>query len=311
MIVHHSNPVLILANTRKVRRAFEKLKFLMVFDVFPTATAQMANLILPSTSFFERYGYRAYSNRRGGFLSLRQKIIEPIGESMSFAEVEYEIAKKLGFEKDYPFKNNIEWVNYMIRPTGLTIDDLREKTMVLVTPPMKYQKYLKSGFNTPSKKVEFYSDIFEKNKYDPIPAYEEPLSLRDWELNEKDKYPFKGTTRRPYEYVLTKFRNLESLKKLYPAPLAMIHHEDASLKNIQDGSRIEIESPNGAVQVVVKLSNGVRRGMIVVDFGWGNPWDKCEGANVLTKSDIWDPISGGTPNRLFVCDVRLLKNGRC
>lgn len=308
MIVHHSNPVLILADTQNVRKAFENLKFLMVFDIFPTATAQMADLILPSTSPFERYGYRAYSNRQGGFLSLRQKIIEPIGESRSFAEVEYEIAKRLGFEKDYPFKNNIEWVNYMIRPTGFTIDDLREKTMVLLTPPMEYKKYLKTGFNTPSKKVEFYSDAFEKAGYKPVPTYEEPLNLKGWESDKKQLYPFKGTTRKPYEYLHTNFRNLESLKKLYPVPLAMIHPEDASLKNIKDGSRIKIESPNGVVNAKAKITDGVRRGIIVVDFGWGNPWDKFEGANVLTSSDVWDPVSGGTPNRLFICNIHLLEN---
>ena len=306
MIVHHSNPVLVMADTRKVKQAFAKLKFLMVFDVFPTATAQMADLILPSTSPFERFGYRAYSNRQGGFLSLRQKVIEPVGECRSFAEVEYEIARKLGFAKSYPFTNNQEWVDFMLRPSGLGIDDLREKSVVIATPPVEYQKYLKSGFRTPSQKIEFYSDTLARNNYAPLPTYQEPLVLKGWKEDRKARYPLKGTTRKPYEYVLTNFHNLNSLQKIYPAPLAMLHPEDTAGTSIRDGSTIAIESPNGRINVRAKLTCDVRRGLVIVDFGWGNPSDPSEGANTLTSSEVWDPISGGTPNRLFICDVHAL-----
>jgi anaerobic selenocysteine-containing dehydrogenase len=307
MIVHHSNPLLILADTRRVKRAFERLKFLMVFDIFPTATAQMADLVLPSTSFLERFGYRAYSNRQGGYLSLAQKMIEPVGESRSFAEVEYEIARRLGLAEGYPFTNNQEWVQYMLGPSGRTMDHLRDEAAVLATPPVEYQKYLKSGFSTPSGKVEFYSGTFERNRYEPLPTYQEPLSLKDWDSSSKKKYPFKGVTRRPHEYFLSTLRNLGPLKRIYPAPLAMLHPEDASARDIKDGSKIVIESPNGSAQFQAKSNDKVRRGSIVVDFGWGNPWDHCEGANVLINSEVWDPVSGGTSNRLFICNIRQSK----
>jgi anaerobic selenocysteine-containing dehydrogenase len=309
MIVPHSNPVLVLANTRKVKEAFGKLDFLIVFEVFPTATAQMADLILPSTTFLERYGYRAYSNRGGGFLSLRQKVIEPVGETRSFPEVEYEIAKRLGLGEGYPFKNNVEWVEYMLKPSGFTIDDLREKAFVVATPPMTYRKYLETGFPTSSKKVEFYSDSFKKHNFDPLPRYIEPLSLKDWVDSKKEKFPFKGTTRKPYEYIQTNFRNLTSLKELYPAPVAMLHPGDADSRGIKEGDSLRFESPDGSIKAEAKITDGVRRGMVVVDFGWGNPWDKWEGVNALTSGDVWDPISGGTPNRLFVCNISSMGKG--
>ncbi len=44
MIVHHGNPVLIQANAARIRQAFEKLDFLMVCDIFPTATTELADL---------------------------------------------------------------------------------------------------------------------------------------------------------------------------------------------------------------------------------------------------------------------------
>jgi anaerobic selenocysteine-containing dehydrogenase len=125
MIVHHANPLLVQANAERTKEAFSKLDFLMVFDIFPTATAQIADLILPSSSDFERYGYRVSSLNGRGFISLRDKIIEPLGESRSVFEVEYELAQKMGLAEKYPFKNTEEWVNFMLRPSEITLKDLK------------------------------------------------------------------------------------------------------------------------------------------------------------------------------------------
>jgi anaerobic selenocysteine-containing dehydrogenase len=307
MIVNHSNPLLILANSNKVKKAFEKLEFLMVYDPFLTATAQMADLILPAPSLFETYGYRAYSSRQGGYLSLKPKVIEPLGESRHFSGVEYEIAKRLGLEEDYSFTNDMEWVNFMLKPTGLTVEDLRGRSCVHATDPMEYHKYQKGGFRTPSKKVEFFSDLYKKHQYDPLPTYKEPLILKDWKGDKRGEYPLKGTSRKPYEYVHTKFRNLGHLKKLYPFPLALIHPEDAAQNGIQDGGKMEIRSSHGAVTVRASVTSDCRRGMVVADFGWGNPEDQSGSLNALATEEVYDPISGGTSNRLFPCSVSAVK----
>ncbi len=44
--------------------------------------------------------------------------------------------------------------------------------------------------------------------------------------------------------------------------------------------------------------------MIAVDFGWGNPTDNKANVNLLTSDAVWDPVSGGYPNRLFLCEIR-------
>ncbi len=99
MIVHHSNPVLVQANQERTKKALQNLEFLMVCDIFPTATTEIADLILPSASDFERVDYRAYSSSRGGYIALREKVVEPVGESRSVFEVEYELARRIGIEE--------------------------------------------------------------------------------------------------------------------------------------------------------------------------------------------------------------------
>jgi hypothetical protein len=56
--------------------------------------------------------------------------------------------------------------------------------------------------------------------------------------------------------------------------------------------------------VKADITDKVGPGMITVDFGWGNPTDKKAGLNRLTGDQVWDPVSGGYPIRLFQCEAK-------
>jgi anaerobic selenocysteine-containing dehydrogenase len=147
MIVHHSNPVLVQANQERTRHALQKLDFLMVCDIFPTATSEIADLILPITSDFESYGYRAYSSVGGGFLAMARPIAKPVGESRAVFEVEYELAERMGLHANYPFHDTKSWITFMIKPGGISFERLDAEQIVYATPPVQYRKYMAQGFN--------------------------------------------------------------------------------------------------------------------------------------------------------------------
>jgi anaerobic selenocysteine-containing dehydrogenase len=298
MIVHHSNPVLVQANQERTKEALGKLDFLMVLDIFPTATTQIADLILPAAADFEAVDYRAYSSSKGGFLALREKVFEPMGESRSVFAVEYELAKRMGIEKEYPFRSDEEWIDFVLKPAGVTLNDLRKDHIVYASPPVVYRKYKKDGFKTPSRKVECYSQRFQDAGYGALPVFEMPE-----EASVTTEYPLLCTTRRPAEFVHTKLFNIPIMRKRYPDPLLMIHPKDAGSRGIHHGDLAEARSPRGTVQLKTKITNDIGPGMISIDFGWGNPTDEKPCINSLTSDSVWDPISGGYPNRLFVCEV--------
>jgi anaerobic selenocysteine-containing dehydrogenase len=304
MIVHHSNPVLVQANERRTREALEKLDFLMVNEIFPTATSETADLVLPIASDFETFGYRAYSSVEGGFLALARPIMAPVGEARSVFEVEYELAERMGFHLDYPFHDAVSWIQFMIKPSGVTFERLDEEQIVYATPPVQYRKYISRGFKTPSGKVEFYSRRFEASGYSPIPSYAEPAGepLIQRAMSEKG-FHLLGTSRRPSPFVHTKLKNLKALSKVYPGPLVWVHPRDASDRDITDGDQVEVTSPQGKIALRAKLTEDTKPGLIGIDFGWGNPTDGKANINVLTNDAYFDPVSGGTPNRLFPCEV--------
>lgn len=305
MIVHHSNPVLVQANEHRTRQALEKLDFLMVCDIFPTATTDMADLVLPVTSDFESYGYRAYASMEGGFLALARPVAHPVGESRPVFEVEYELARRMGLHEEYPFHDTISWLEYMIRPTGVGFERLEKEQIVYATSPARYRKFEEQGFHTPSGRVEFYSRVFEEKGYDPLPAYSdpagEPLVPDDRDGRE---FPLLGSSKRPALFVHTKLKNIEVLSRSYPEPLVLLHPQDAMDRGIREGDEVDVTSPRGKISLKARISGDTRPGLVWVDFGWGNPTDRKAGINVLVNDAFFDPVSGGTPHRLFECEVK-------
>jgi anaerobic selenocysteine-containing dehydrogenase len=304
MIVHHCNPVLVQANERRTRKALAKLDFLMVNEIFPTATSEMADLILPIASDFETFGYRAYSSTRGGFMALARPIVAPAGEARSVFEVEYELAKKMGLHHGYPFQDAVSWLRFMVEPSGVTFERLNEEQIVYATAPVHYRKYIDAGFKTPSGKVEFYSHLFMAGGHNPLPSYTEPAGQSLAPPIAEKGFPLLGTSRRPSTFVHTKLRNLKTLSGIYPEPLAWINLHDAAGRGIAENDTVEVASPKGKIVLRARLSDDTEPGLIWIDFGWGNPADGKANINILTDDAHFDPVSGGTPNRLFLCEVK-------
>jgi anaerobic selenocysteine-containing dehydrogenase len=303
MIVYHANPVLVDADSTRTRQALEKLELLVVCDIFKSATAELADIILPDASEFERCDFQCYGSTRGGFIALRQKVIEPVGESRPVFEIEYELSKKMGLESAYPWTDTEEWINHRLKASGITIDDLKKQPIIYTTPPIEYRKYLRKGFNTPSGKVEIYSQRLQDYGYLPLPEYRELDEAFASQPNLLRCYPLIGTTRRPGVYVHTRFRNVPMLRKLEPEALMRICPQDAQSRGIKDGDFTIVRSPKGSIEVKARVTDEVSVGVVIIDFGWGNPWDSGPNVNVLTNDEDRDLISCSTTNRRFRCQV--------
>ncbi len=89
-----------------MQKAMGMLDLLVVIDPYPTMTAVMHNrtdgvYLLPASTQFETYGSVTASNRS---LQWREKVVEPLFESLPDQTIIYKFAKKLGFG-DEMFKN--------------------------------------------------------------------------------------------------------------------------------------------------------------------------------------------------------------
>jgi len=179
------------------------------------------------------------------------------------------------------------------------MEEIKEKSFIRVTPPLKFGMSRQKGFKTPTGKVEFYSEKLRESHYDPLPSFNESLLKRD------ERYPLLGTTRRPGVYVHTKFRNISSLRKLHPDPMLEIHPEEAQKREIGEGSRVQVESPTGKVSLRIHVNEEMMTDLALADFGWGNPEDGGPNVNIITDDTNRDPVTGTTGNREFRCRIYL------
>ncbi|MEE8473449.1 MAG: molybdopterin-dependent oxidoreductase, partial [Dehalococcoidia bacterium] len=302
MLVYHANPLLINANEKKVRLALSRLDLLVVNDLFMTSTAEMAHVILPGASDVEQASFRTYSSKNGGFIALRRKLLDPPGEARPVMEMEYELARRLGLAEAYPWRTTEEWIDCRLKTSGATRADLEQKTVAYTTPPLEYRKYAKSSFSTPSGKVELSSARVAGLGQDPLPDYVEPVSrLRYPEM--AARFPLVGTTRKLGNYIHTRFRNIPTLRHLEPEALVTLHPRDAEGRGINDGERVQVSSPEGKIELTARVSDEIGPGVVVLDFGWGNPEDGSPNVNSLASDEPRDPLFASTSNRSFLCQV--------
>jgi formate dehydrogenase major subunit len=91
---------------KQMKEAMEKLDLMVIIDPYPTASAVMQDrtdgvYLLPAATQFETYGSVTASNRS---LQWRDKVIDPLFESLPDHTIMYKLSNKLGFGEQL-FKN--------------------------------------------------------------------------------------------------------------------------------------------------------------------------------------------------------------
>ncbi len=64
LVVFGANPVVSYPDANRVQQALEEVEFLLVLDIFPTPTTELAHVVLPAASFAETEGTFTNSERR-------------------------------------------------------------------------------------------------------------------------------------------------------------------------------------------------------------------------------------------------------
>jgi anaerobic selenocysteine-containing dehydrogenase len=285
MIISAANPVVTWPNSTKVKQALNKLEFLVVMDVFMTATAEVADIVLPACTFLEKVSATSMTH----VAMLRRPVIAPLWESWSDCRFWLELAKRMGYEEYFPWKDDEEVLNHFLEPAGLTVKYLRDEHPTGILPvTTHYDEYSKRGFRTSSGKVELYSEELEKMGYDPLPTYQEPVESPISTPELARDYPLVLTTgARETEYWHSQHRNLSRLRRRNPEPMADIHADTAAKYGIGNGDLMVVETKRGSIEIKARVSQEIMPDVVSVPHGWP---ESCE--NVLTDDAPADPVTG-------------------
>jgi len=300
------------SNTERTKRLLNKIDFIAVHDLYMTATAEIADLVLPAASFLERdllLYYRYRPSARLNMVCLQQQVVKPVGESRSDLDLIFALGRRLGMKEAFPWKSVEEAFDWELAPLGITVDYLRthpEGYIKHYAPEELYRTHGHTGFPTRSKKVELYAARFEEFGYDPLPQIETfPPSLQA-----SKKYPLLcGTSFKLGIHTHTEFRTLSWIDEIEPAPFLEINPDQAERLGVKNGDRVRVESAWGRVPALARLSEGVSENVVMLTYGYGQPYTKggWHLSNDLTPYVDSDPISGSTSNRRV--PVRVVREG--
>ena len=306
LIVTGGNPVNSMPDSNAFKEALQKLDLLVVHDLFMTATGELAHYVLPACTHLEKNGLAYNYNVCHGipYLMLRKKAIEPLYESWSEFKFWTELGRKIGMEDIFPWKTDEEVVELELKSTGLSYKELKEEKVAGAYYREKQygmDAYEVKGFSTPSRKIEIYSETFEKAGFDPLPTYREPDQSPLGNPDLFKKYPLILTTgARILYFTHGQHRNIRGLKEKTPEPFAEIHPKTASRFGIKDGDGIVVESNRGQIQVKALVTEDILDGVVSITHGWPGEAN----VNILTDVHCREPIMGYPQMKSQLCSIR-------
>jgi anaerobic selenocysteine-containing dehydrogenase len=230
-------------------------------------------------------------------------VIEPLWESRSDADVIFDLAKRIAPEDDLMQKGYEANVDWILKPTGLKVKELKKYPAGYAVKNIKkppYRKYEQSGFPTPSGKMEFASTIMEEANYDSLPTFKEPkLSPRSTPDVAKDFPLILTTGARLSMYIHSRTFRLSWTRALRPDPMLDINPKDADERGIAQGDRVTLSTPRNAIEVKANLTEVVPPGVINIFHGYREPE-----INTLVEPDYLDPVSGFPGFKSLLCEVK-------
>jgi anaerobic selenocysteine-containing dehydrogenase len=287
----------------------KKLPYYVHISPFVSEMALYADLILPSTTFLEEWGYD-HSPSGSGFaeVKIKQPVVSPRGSARPVMDILFQMAKKLSGGVAGSFANMGDSAEGFVRFRTETLVPWNEflKKGVGAGKDYEYKKY-HLIFQTPSKKFEFSSGNLKsllaktkKGKEDALeylPHYNEAKFLGD-----KGKYPFILLPYQPLMVIENGSQNYPWAQEIFLPmdgvgweTLVEINSETAKSLKLRDGQGVWVESPFQKIKAKVKFSEGVHPEVIAIPSGQGH-----------TSDGKWQKGMGVNPNEIIGVDYDAL-----
>ena len=278
------NPLVSDPDVNHAEKSLNNLDFMVVQDIFLSETARLADVVLPGVCFAEKDGTFANTERR---VQRVRKAVEPPGQAWDDWKIICEIATRLGYAMHYDNSRQIMEEIAKVTPSyaGLSYERIEYEGMHWPCPTPEHP-------GTPILHREQFTR--GRGLFHAI-DYIEPAEKIDAE------YPLYLTTGRLlYQYHTgTMSMRTGGLNEIAPEAFVEISPQDARKLEVEEGSRVNIDSRRGTIQARIKISRKAVSGTVFIPFHYAQA-----AANRLTNAAL-DPISGIPEYK--VCAVKVSK----
>jgi len=282
MIIMGENPMVSDPNLNHVEEALRNLDFLVVSDIFPSETAQLADVVLPAASFAEKEG--TFTNTERRVLLLREVLKAP-GEALPDWQIICKLSEQFGYPMHYESASKI-------------MDEAA--TLTPIYGGIHHDRLVPSGLQWPCPNDEHTGTLYLHNgkfsrglgRFHPV-DFIPPAELPD------DEYPFiLSTGRILYHYHTgTMSRRVEPLNAFVREGYAEVHPEDAKRLGLDDGGWVSVRTRRGEITTRVLVTERVAPGSVFVPFHFAEA-----AANRLTN-DALDPKAKIPEYKVAACQI--------
>jgi formate dehydrogenase major subunit len=270
------NPVHSEADQKRAIRLMTGLEFLVVQDMFLTATAELADVVLPaSAAWVESEGTVTNSERR---VQRVRKALDPPGEARDDLEIIGDLARGMGFDWGTPTAEDV-W------------NELRSLSPVHAGMSYKRLEDL-GGLQWPCYDENHPGELFLHSRLweDPVPGNRAPFVAVDHDPpvdKLDDDFPIRLTTGRRLDSYNTGVQSGGYTSPLRRGESLDVSPEDAERLGLTDGERVRVVSRRGQVETPLRIDPSLRPGLTFMTLHFQD-----EVATNLLTIDATDPKSG-------------------
>ena len=303
LIVCGGNPVVAFPDQLKTIEALRDLELLVVIDHRRTATAELADYVLPPRLELERADVPTVMDRRfaAPYVSYTPAVLVPDGDVLSEWEVFAGLAARLGTSMPMPGgdlpldgRADDDVVLDLAYATGrmpmaqirAERGTIREDLAITVLPaePDADARFAVA----PNDVVDGCRVVAEERSGADVLAGFDP-----------DLFPFRLISRRLKHVLNSLGRELPGLARVGTTNAAYMHPDDLAAIGAEPGDLVEITSPTGSLIGVAEATDTVKRSVISMAHSWGGSTTdddvRRQGSptnRLCTVESGYDPING-------------------
>jgi len=318
------NPLLTMANSARLRDAFERLELLVAIDILPTETATLAHWVLPATTPLERFDLPfAFPLLMGmqsrPYLQATRPVVRPEGEPRDEATIYLDLARASGsplfgsrlVQRALEGARALHSRRHPERQPGIPQAGLMS-LLLRLTGNGSFARLLAEphGRRLPAHEVGRFARDREKAGLDPIDLAPQILLEQARRLEAgfareaAQQERLKLITRRHVKTHNSWTHNdPEFVSGTRHTNHLYMHPDDARLRGIADGELADVSSQTAMVRVPVKVISELQPGTVALPHGWGHQVapglsvaSKTSGVNVNLLAadgpDAIEPVSG-------------------
>jgi predicted molibdopterin-dependent oxidoreductase YjgC len=270
------NPVQSEADQKRAKHLLGGLEFLVVQDIFLTATGELADVVLPAAaSWAESEGTVTNSERR---VQRVRKALEPPGDARDDLGIIAEVARRMGAEFGWESAEDA-W------------NELR--SLSPVHAGMSYRRLEElGGLQWPCYDEDHPGEMFLHSRLweDPVPGNRVPFVPVDHDPpvdRLDDDFPIRLTTGRRLDSYNTGVQSGGYTSPMRRGESLDISPEDAERLRLVDGEPVAVTSRRGRIEVPIRIDESLRPGLTFMTLHFQD-----DVATNLLTIDATDPKSG-------------------